>query len=211
MNYIYDVLLNYNDEVYDCYEWNLNDNIIHIRRIPLIKVNSKDLLEIRENKIKINDEFLNQIKGRTEIFSKKKDELYDFSSIFSDGLDALAVVFDDKGNSILKSKMLFDEENEVLEVCERIQENEVEYYILKEEMIDPFKTRFERIKDKYIKNEIKLIKDLDKLKYLYYECFNEIEDEKEKIIERINNELKNNWDGISKVLYDFFKLTSIQK
>lgn len=211
MNYIYDVLLNYNDEVYDCYEWNLNDNIIHIRRIPLIKVNSKDLLEIRENKIKINDEFLNQIKGRTEIFSKKKDELYDFSSIFSDGLDALAVVFDDKGNSILKSKMLFDEENEVLEVCERIQEHEVEYYILKEEMIDPFKTRFERIKDKYIKNEIKLIKDLDKLKYLYYECFNEIEDEKEKIIERINNELKNNWDGISKVLYDFFKLTSIQK
>ncbi|MFA5604214.1 MAG: hypothetical protein WDA12_05140 [Bacilli bacterium] len=211
MNYIYDILLNYNNEVYECYEWNLNDNIIHIRRIPLIKINSNDLIKIKENKIKIGDDFLNQIRGKTEIFSKKKDELYNCATILSDGLDALGIVFDANGNSILKSKMLFDEETEVLEVCERLLENEIEYYILNRETVDPFKTRFERIKDKYIKNEIMLIRDLDKLKYLYYECFNEIEDEKEKIIERINNELKRNWEGISKTLYDFFKLTSIQK
>ncbi|MDD2518667.1 MAG: hypothetical protein PHG18_02130, partial [Bacilli bacterium] len=104
MNYIYDVLLNYNNELYECYEWNLNDNIIHIRRIPLIKISSKNLIEMRENQIKISDDLLSQIKGKTEIFSKKKDELYDYASIFSDGLDALGIVFDVEGNSILKSK-----------------------------------------------------------------------------------------------------------
>ncbi|MDD4547388.1 MAG: hypothetical protein PHI05_01420 [Bacilli bacterium] len=211
MNYIYDVLLNYNNELYECYEWNLNDNIIHIRRIPLIKISSKNLIEMRENQIKISDDLLSQIKGKTEIFSKKKDELYDYASIFSDGLDALGIVFDVEGNSILKSKMLFDEEGEVLEVCDRLPENEIKYSIICKEIIDPFKTRFERIVDKYIKNEIKLIQDIDKLKYLYYECFNETEDDKGKIVKRINNELKYNWDVISKVLYDFFKLTSIQK
>ena len=57
MNYIYDVVLNYNENLYEFYDWNLNDDIIHIRRIPLIKIKRKSLLEIIKTKIKFIGSF----------------------------------------------------------------------------------------------------------------------------------------------------------
>ena len=33
MNYIYDIYLNLNKNLYDFYEWNKSDNIIHIKKI----------------------------------------------------------------------------------------------------------------------------------------------------------------------------------
>ena len=38
MTYIYDILLNFKDELIEFYDWNKNDNIIHIRKIPLLKI-----------------------------------------------------------------------------------------------------------------------------------------------------------------------------
>ena len=34
MNYIYDILLNFKNKLYDFYDWNINDDITHIRKIP---------------------------------------------------------------------------------------------------------------------------------------------------------------------------------
>ena len=31
MDYIYDIILNFNEEFYDFYEWKNNDNIINVR------------------------------------------------------------------------------------------------------------------------------------------------------------------------------------
>ncbi|MDD2181076.1 MAG: hypothetical protein PHW32_01770 [Bacilli bacterium] len=211
MNYIYDVLLNYNKNLYEFYEWNLSDNITHIRKIPLLKIKSSSLLTIKNNKIKIGDELKEQIKNKTEIFSKNKNNYDSYSCLFCDGMEAVAIAFDNDGISIFKSKMLIDEEMEVLEVCDRIVEKEITYNVIKEEILKPFKTRFELEKDSYIKKEIKKINDIEKLKYLYYECFNEIEQDKNIILSRINDELNNSWDEISNILYDFFKLTSIKK
>jgi len=47
MNYIYDVVLNFQKEYYDFYDWNKNDNIYHMRKIPILKINSKQLLDIK--------------------------------------------------------------------------------------------------------------------------------------------------------------------
>jgi len=33
MTYIYDILLNFKDDLYEFYDWNKTDNIIHIRKI----------------------------------------------------------------------------------------------------------------------------------------------------------------------------------
>lgn len=43
MNYMYDVLLNFNDFPYDIFEWNKDDKINHIRKIPLFKLKTTDL------------------------------------------------------------------------------------------------------------------------------------------------------------------------
>ena len=41
MNYIYDILLNFQNEYYDFFEWNTNDQITHIKKIPIIKVSNE--------------------------------------------------------------------------------------------------------------------------------------------------------------------------
>lgn len=211
MNYIYDVVLNYNENLYEFYDWNLNDDIIHIRRIPLIKIKRKSLLEIIKTKIKINNNFKNQIKNKTEIFSKNKNNYLNYSCLFCDGINVIGVVFNQEGLSIQKTKMLLDEEIEVLDICEGLIEKEIEYQVIKEEKINNFKTRLELEKQLYIENEIKKIINIEKLKYLYYECFNKIETNQEIIISHINHSLKKDWDKISPILYNFFKLTSIKK
>ena len=37
MKYIYDIVLNFNEEFFEFYDWNLNDEITHIKKIPIIK------------------------------------------------------------------------------------------------------------------------------------------------------------------------------
>ena len=34
MNYIYDILLNLNQHAYEFFEWELNDNIVHVKKTP---------------------------------------------------------------------------------------------------------------------------------------------------------------------------------
>ena len=46
MNYIYDIILNFQERIYDFYEWNKTDVITHIRKIPVFKISSKDLYNI---------------------------------------------------------------------------------------------------------------------------------------------------------------------
>ena len=61
MTYIYDILVNFSDNLYEFYEWNKKDKIIHIKRIPLIKVKSKVMEELCFNNIKVDKKFLELI------------------------------------------------------------------------------------------------------------------------------------------------------
>ena len=61
MNYIYDILINFQPVLYDFYEWNLNDNIEHIRKVPMFRVTEKDLNEIRDYKIQLDRDILVKI------------------------------------------------------------------------------------------------------------------------------------------------------
>ncbi len=214
MNYIYDILLNFNSKLYDFYEWNETDDIIHIRKIPLYKINSEDFKKIKNNKVKVNHSFLEQIKNKTEIFTNKSIKTIEYACIISDTCEVIALLFDKSGIVTKKSRLLIDEDIEVLEVAERIKEIKINYDILVNENNDNFKTRKEIEIDEYIQKEIGNIvrnNNIEKLKYLYYECFNSRENNKNKIIKRINKELKYNWNNIAYKLYNFFKLTSINK
>ena len=46
MNYIYDIYLNLNNILFDFFDWNKNDKIIHVRKIPIFKVNEELLKKI---------------------------------------------------------------------------------------------------------------------------------------------------------------------
>ena len=55
MNYIYDILLNFKKEFFEFYEWNLNDDIIHIRKIPVFKVRKNQLYDFKNCNLKLNE------------------------------------------------------------------------------------------------------------------------------------------------------------
>lgn len=212
MNYIYDILLNFHEILYDFYDWNPNDNIINVRKIPLFKITSNQLKEIKENSIRFDSEFLKGFQNRTELFSGKDIKYIEYCCLLSDGSETLAVLI--KNNHVEKSHLLVDEELEVLEVVTRLKEETINYQILKRSKNTGFKTRKEAELEKSIRHNLKKLKEeneLQQLRYLYYECFNEKEENKDKILFRLEHGLEKNFDFIATKLNQFFQLIHTSK
>lgn len=172
MNYIYDIILNFNEEIYDFYEWNKNDNFTHIRKIPVFKISSKDLKNIEDYHVTFETVFLEKIKNKTEIFAGRNIKILEYVCILSDGLNVLALKI--KNNRIYYSKLIIEEETEVTEVLSRTKEVEIEYIIHDKKEQNIFKTRKEKEMENYVKKELKKLEmnhEEEKLKYLYFECY----------------------------------------
>ena len=214
MNYIYDILINFKEEVYDFFDWNYSDEIEHIRKIPVIRVDSKSFYDIKHNYVKMDDDILIKIKDRTEVFDNRKVKVLKYALLLTNGTEVIGFNLDENGINKYTSNLLVDEESEVLEICERLDEEKIGFKIIKTKQVDEFITRNDKNIIKYIKKEIKLLdkqNDLEKLKYLYYECFETKTDSKNKIIKEINECLNNYNEKIFIKIYDFLKLTSLKK
>lgn len=213
MNYVYDVLLNFNKELYDFFDWNNSDVISHIRKILLFRVNNKVMEDLKTKNILVNQNFLTKISNRTEMFTSQNVKLINYACIFTNGLEAIALKFDKNGSVMHKSRLLLDEEAEILDSINDFEEYDLEYQVLNSMPINYFKTRKEREIEKFIDKKLKEITkdDTEKLRYLYYECFNKREDNVDKIILKINTELKNNWSNFYDKVYNFFKLISAKE
>jgi hypothetical protein len=72
MNYLYDILLNFNSKLFESFEWNVNDQITHIRKIPIFKVKSNILMDLLNNKVKLSTSFLSRIYKKTDYFIRNK-------------------------------------------------------------------------------------------------------------------------------------------
>ena len=205
MNYIYDIYLNLNETLYDFFDWNKNDKLLHVKKIPIIKVNEETLKDLLSNKININEKLLLNIFNKTEIWNMNSK--INYCALFSDNNTILAIEFDNKGKSIKKSFLFVDEELEVLEISSKLNEKLIEYKILKKDN-NILKTRKQIKEEEFINNELKNMED-SKLKYIYFECFGKLEKNKKVIKEKLNKISKNS--KINKNLYDILKLTSTTK
>lgn len=214
MNYIYDILLNFNRQLYDFFEWDINDNIVHIRKIPLYKINTKSLLKIRDNRIRFEQEFLEKVKNKTEVFTNKDVEFLEYSFLLTDGSSVLALKCNQNGESIGKSMLLVDEDMEVLDVSKKIKETEILFEVMLEERYIPLKTRKEQRMEKYVRDELHKSgkqKANEKLEYLYFECFGKSEHSIDTILNHFYLQMKKGNYSLIQKLYDFFKLISVQK
>lgn len=211
MNYIYDILLNFNTYYYDFYEWNLNDDIIHVRKIPLIKVDTNTLKDFTYHYCKVDNDFLDTIKYKTEVFNNRDINTVNYACLFSDGNRMCALYFNEDGTIKFRSDLVIDEAIEVTDVLEGITDNKVDYKIIQKEKIDQYKTRSEMEIEEYLIKEINKLKEeneIEKLRYLYYECFSNKEKDIDKIMRRLNKEIKNNWDSVYNKIYNFLKISS---
>ena len=209
MNYIYDVLANFSDKFFDFYDWNEDDNIIHIKKLPILKVSSNFFYNVMFNSVRVDNSLLERIYRKSEFFKVNKGK-YSYVCALCDGRCAFIVRFDYKGNVIGKSSMLIDEENEVVDISECMNFNDYELTICSKNIHYNFSTRSECQLNSYIVSELNSM-DYDKLYYLYFDCFDEHECDTEKINNRLLYEINNNFGSIYGKIFDFLKLTSINK
>ena len=204
MNYIYDVLVNFKYPFLEFYDWNSDDDIINIKRIPLFKISSKNLNVLKYHKFKLKN--INNIKGVTKVFNDRKNNYN--ATIYTDGKDVVAFKFDDNGICIAKSDLLLDEENDILNNASTLNISNIDYEVISKDNISLYKTRNEIKITNYLIDEINKVSDIDKLNYIYYECFNEHDKvSKDKLITTIKGE----WNDKYYKIYDFFKSIPMNK
>ena len=205
MTYIYDILLNFNEEFYEFYEWEKNDKIYHIKKIPLFKVDTSVLEDIYLNKVTIDKNFLNLVMNKTEIFSNKKNEFLRYAFLLTDTYKVIGINI--INNNIFYSDLLIDEACDVASISERINFSKLEYNIIEKKNIDYFATRKEIKIRKNLHDEIdKIIKanDIEKLEYLYFEYFGKLSNNN-----NIYNELINSLENINNKHYKLLELIKL--
>ncbi len=210
MIYVYDILLNFTDgnRVLEFYEWDNSDFIDHIKRIPLYRVSTKKIDTIINNKIRVDNKFLENIKDRTLIYKNKKS--IEYACLFSDGNKVVAVEFNKDGSDICKSFLMLDEEEEVIDETMDLDCYDLKLDILSENNINYFLTRKELFKQNYLVVEINNLykrKSIDKFNYLYKEIFGNdtlaIKDRYNRFI----NDISERYDNKYNSLYDIVRLS----
>ncbi|CDF20270.1 uncharacterized protein BN733_00438 [Clostridium sp. CAG:609] len=204
MNYYYDVVLNFSDELINFYEWEESDSLEYFKKIPLVLVSSKQYKEILSHDIKVSQDFLESIKEKSK--SNLSDSLY--TVIFADKNGSTAIEFDESGKSILRSSLLPLDEVNIGEIIYTLNTKKINYEILKSLKYND-SLRCEKKLRLIIKTEINSLKrknDNLKLKYLYMEWFNhesKSNDISLEMLESVDNESSETLYR----LYDLIKLS----
>lgn len=173
MNYVYDILSNFNQELYDFYDWDKNDNFTHLRKVPSFRVSKEVLVDLMFKKVKIKGNLLKLIKDKTQVFTKEGVDVIEYCFIVSDSVNALGVILDEDGVVYKRSNFLVSEELEINKCLKTSKIYNVEYNLLSSKTHYSNMTRNEEKVTNLILNELELIMDsTDKIDYLYYEWFN---------------------------------------
>lgn len=159
MDYVYDIVLNFQNEYYDFYEWKPTDKVINVKRVPIYKITNNDYLSIKNNEITIDK---NTLPKPSKIF------------LITSGLEIMGILLDNSGKVIKKSSLIFEESDDILEDKEAIKHANIKYQI---DHINKnkYQSRVNKEKSKYINNYLHTLdkqKDEYLLKYLYYDIYN---------------------------------------
>ncbi len=210
MNYYYDVILNWNDNIgYEFYEWNDTDYLELIKKIPLIRVSHKLFMDVLTNNIEVDPNFLNEIKDKTFLSSKSIIKRISYACLITDNKNVYALEFNELGHIISRSKLLIDDELNVLEASYNLKENNFNYQVL-----EPIPLNYGLRQIKEVINLISLElqnlyenKETAKLKYLYYEYKQEKIDDIEIIYQKIHSALTKEFNPELLKLYYIIKLS----
>ena len=174
MIYIYDILLNLRqmDEGLEFYEWKEDDLIEHIKKVPLFKVSKTLIEDLFTNKLQLDITILPKIRNKAICYFNGETKQIPYLVLLSDGRKCFAIELDNKGNTLYKSSLLLDEEEEVLEMTKELVEMPIGYKKTKIKNNKDQLTRFEKDNQKFLLRELEKIKDnKEEINYLYEEYF----------------------------------------
>ncbi len=214
MTYIYDILLNFNDEFLEFFEWEKGDLIYHVKKIPIFKTNTKFMELIFSKKIKLKDYFGKAIANKTELFGSRKNIELKYSFLITDGYKVIGILLDKDYNIFKISDLLLDEADDAINIANSCKEIEFEYDIVGTRKKNDLLTRREIKIKNYLETNLKAIykaKEVDKLKYLYFEYFNKNIDSIDEIYKELINTLKNEVNDKHIKLSEFIHLMENSK
>ena len=193
MIYVYDVLVNLSDNMYDFYDWFESDDFKHIRRTPLFKVSDLEYADIVFKKIKVSEEFLKRIQDKTQVFSSKNVEVVPYMCVISTEKESACVLFSSKGVNIKKSKFLIVEEAEIVDLATGINYVNIDYEVLNNKINFRNVTRKNKeVIDSILEFLSSIKDDKEKIDYLYYEWFDKVESNKyEMLVKDIKKSFSN--------------------
>ena len=112
MDYIYDIVLNFQDKYYEFYEWYPQDRIINVKKIPIYKITTKDYLNIKKNLVIIDRKTIPNI---SKVF------------LLTNGIEIMGILLDNYGKNIKISSLLFEEADDILKDRDSIKEINIKY------------------------------------------------------------------------------------
>ena len=203
MNYIYDIVLNFQDNYYNFFEWNKEDKIKNILKIPLYRVSDEDINNLINNNIKVSQNIIDKIKTDNKNYKK-------IVCLVSNTKISLGLLFNEEGILLKRSSLIFDEEEECIEASKKLPITTIEYIEKKKNNYQNI-LRIEKEKKKELINYIKENNDLSTLKYIYYEYFKKETNSITNIKKTLLNELNKEWTIKQKNLYKLIKILSKTK
>ncbi|MGM9879629.1 MAG: DUF3603 family protein [Bacilli bacterium] len=206
MTYIYDILLNLNKDLIEFFEWEDSDNIKYVKKIAVFKTSSKIIKDIIFNEVIFDSNFTKIIPKYEMNGMKSAGSL----CLLTDGLMVIGLLIKES-KPILISRLLLDEEFEVLELADSLENTNINYKIVNSK---PKERNSLTRKEKEIKEKLSLEIDKlyemnngEKLIYLYYEFTNLECSNTDYIYKYLKDSLKNFSDKHRK-LYDILLLSN---
>lgn len=206
MALMYDLILNFQNEYYDFYEWNNDDFIWHIKKISLVKVDASSYDDFLRYDLVLSSLFVESIMNKSEYFTKKGVTILPYAFLLTDSYRVMGIILDDNRKVVKYSSLLLDEEEEVLETSNKLPLINLQYERKGKKQINNL-TREEIRVQSYICKELKKTKELNKLKYLYYEYFGTISNNNKEIKGKLLSEVENNFNEKHLNQYNLIKLS----
>ena len=205
MNFIYDIVLNFNKDYYNFFEWNKKDSIINIKKIPLFVVNNDTFKNMKYDCVTVNTSFIDSIKEKTYTYSRQK---IGPSCLISNGKEVIGLLFSDNGVLLKRSSLLLDEEEEVLDEIYNDEIVNIEIIKFKKGKTDSDLNRCRKEKKEFLIKYINKESNIINLKYLYYDYFEKDEENTDIIKNSLIQEIKNNWNKKFDSFYETVKIFS---
>lgn len=200
MNYIYDIVLNFQDNYYQFFEWNRKDKIKNVSKISVYRVDDQDLIDLSYNQITLDTPFLTELIEHNKKYKK-------IMCLISNTNQTIGLLFSKEGQLLKRSSLLFEEESEVNHLAKELPITKMTYKQNKE--IRPHHNlRIEIEKKDTLVQYINQTNDIISLKYLYYEYFGEECLDSTKIKTALLNIANEEWTPKKNNLYQIITILS---
>ena len=213
MNYYYDLTLNFSNNLYKFYEWELEDNLINIKKITLYRIYENKLINLYKYNGRVEKSFLDKILDKTTYKDKGKIKTISYAVLFTDTKSAIALILKKDGSILSRSNLLLEDELNVIEMAYSLKKEKIIFF--KDNIISyDNKLRIEEKMKEEVCIHLKKVKeekDDSKLIYYHLEWFSiydkDINRIYNKMISRINNSEK---EDLIKI-YNLINITSNNK